>query len=234
MGESRVNKLRDEGLTFFGKVTAGQSHEVTNVLNIINELAGLQQDVLEVAELGKPVNVQKLKELGDKIQFQVKRGAMIIRNINRFAHSVDSSFAMFDVKEVISRTVFLAERWTRLNNVALTADLPEETTALENSPFFFQQAVFLCIDAALLAVANPRRVTVSYSVIEDGAEIVVISADPLSLNTAVEMKVITLRALLDELGGELRVLPSNRETDRFVFYIPGERRQRHNTTGSSR
>ena len=41
MCDAKSKVIRDEGLAFMGKITAGQSHEVTNVLNIIGELAGL-------------------------------------------------------------------------------------------------------------------------------------------------------------------------------------------------
>ena len=232
MGDARADRIRDEGLAFIGKITAGQSHEVTNVLNIINELTGLQQDVLLSADCEKHVHLSKLKEICNKIQLQVVRGETIVRNINLFAHSVDAPLAVFDVKEVIGRIVFLAERWTRLKKVELVTELPDETTALENSPFFFQCAVFVCIDAASLAAADKRKVSVSYSVTEDGAEIVVTSADPVPRSPEVITRVASLRALVDELGGELRALPGDRDADRFVFFI-SSRAQRSWGDGSA-
>jgi C4-dicarboxylate-specific signal transduction histidine kinase len=219
VGDTRGDRIRNEGLACFGKITAGQSHEVTNVLNIINELAGLQQDVLLSANHENYVHLSKLKEICHKIQLQVARGETIIRNINLFAHSVDAPIAVFDVKEAISRIVFLAQRWTRLKKVELRARFPDTTTAIENSPFLFQCAVFVCIDAALLAAADRRQVSVSYSVTGDGAEVVVASSDPVPRTQEVMTRVASLRALVGELGGELRALPGAQDANCFIFFV---------------
>jgi len=50
LSEHEERIICNGALAFYGKVVAGQSHEVTNVLNIINELTGLQQDLLMAAE----------------------------------------------------------------------------------------------------------------------------------------------------------------------------------------
>lgn len=219
MGDAGSDRIRNEGLALLGKITAGQSHEVTNVLSIINELAGLQQDALSVADRKGDVDLAKLKAICRKIQFQVARGETIIRSINRFAHSLDAPLAVFDVKETIGRIVFLAERWTRLKQVELLAILPEATMVLENSPFLFQCAVFVCIEAALSAATDKRRISVSFSVTGNGAEVAVTSADPVPQSPELTARVACLRELVEELRGELRALPDDGEAGRFVFSI---------------
>ena len=62
MHEDDRELLRTNGLAFFGTVIAGQSHEVTNVLNIVHELAGLQRDLLQGTESGRPIDVDKLRQ----------------------------------------------------------------------------------------------------------------------------------------------------------------------------
>lgn len=232
MADARADSIREESLAFFGKITAGESHEVTNVLNIINELAGLGQDVLLAADRENHIDLSKLKKTLEKIQFQVARGETIVRNIKRFAHSVDTSLAVFDVKDTINRIVFLAGRWTRLRRVELIAELPNETTVLENNPFFFQCAVFACIDAALLAAADKRRVSVTYSVKGDGVEVTVTSADPVPQSPEVIAKIASLRWLVEEFGGELRALPGKRNADRFTFLISNCAQRRSNDSSA--
>jgi len=214
-----ADKTNDQNLAFMGKIVAGQCHEVVNVLNVINELAGLQQDLLCATDDERNVPRPKLEEIGRKIQIQVARGERIIRNINLFAHCTDAPLVLFDVKEAIDRIVFLAERWTRLKRVELTSELCDETTALENSPFLLQCAIFVCIDAALAAAADKRRVIVSYSVEKDGVEVVVTSADPVPRCIEIMSSLASLRALVENLGGELRALPNDRGDDRFVFFV---------------
>lgn len=223
MADAGAEPIRDEGLAFMGRIVAGQSHEVTNVLNIINELAGLQRDVLASADCESDARRTKLRGICDKIQLQVARGEAIIRNVNRFAHSVDTPQAVFDVKEEVCRIVFLAERWTKLKQVELVAELPDDTTALENSPFLFQCAIFACIDAALWAAADRRRISVGFSVTGGGAEVVVTSADPVPPAPEVVARLAHLRRLVDELGGELRAQPAGRAPDRFAFRVSNRR-----------
>lgn len=217
--------LRGDGLAFFGKIVSGQSHEVTNVLSIINELAGLQKDILQAAERGHALDIQKLAHASDRIRYQVGRGQMIIKNVSRFAHGAEAPIAVFDVRETLSRIVFLSERWTRLRGTKLVSEFPDDSTALEASPFLFWRVVFLCIDVALVAATEERAITVSYSVTNAGPEVVVTSADPVPLNAEFESKVATLRALLDELGGELIAQPGDRGKESFVFSISGTRQR---------
>lgn len=227
VGDPNPREIRDEGLAFFGKIIAGQSHEVTNVLNIINELAGLLQDVLRRADQGQPVNRDKLQTISEKIQTQVQRGQSIVRTMNQFGHSSEARWVLFPVKEALARIVFLAERSTRLNQVELVSELSHEDIVLENNPFFLQQAVFSCIDMGIVAAREKRRITVGYRLVEGGVEVVVACADPIQQSPEIDGRIATLRALLDELSGELREIPFDREARRFVFYVSNRRNAAH-------
>jgi len=206
-------------LAFFARITAGQSHELSNVLNVINELVGLELDILSRSEPDASADRTRLRDISDRIRAQIDRGGQIIREINRFAHSADVPRAVFDVKEALCRIAFLAERWTKLKKVRLTAEVPDETIALENSPFLFQRAIFLCIEAALLAANAERRIAVGFSLVSDGVEIVVTSADPVPRSREIETRIARLRSVVDGLGGELRACPDSRGGDRFVFFM---------------
>lgn len=209
-----------ECLAFFSRIAAGQSHELANVLNTINELVGLQMDHLAIGEREGPVDLHRLERICGRIRAQIDRGGKIIRAVNRFAHSADVPRAVFDVRETVDRIVHLAERWTRLKKVELRAELPEETMAIENRPFLFQWAVFLCIEAALLAATEENRIAVGLKVGRDGVEVSVTSADPVPQNEEIESRIAALRLVVDTLGGELRAGAGGRDADRFVFSVP--------------
>jgi len=51
----------ETGLQFFGKMTASISHEIKNVLAIINENAGLLEDLALMADGGAEIEPQRLK-----------------------------------------------------------------------------------------------------------------------------------------------------------------------------
>ncbi len=199
---------------------AGQSHELTNVLNIISELAGLQHDLLAAGDDDRPIDHSRLQEVASRIKVQVDRGETIIRNTNQFAHSVDLPVAVFDLKEAIDRVLFLAERSARLAQVELISKVPEGSITLENNPFCLQQAVFICIDLALKSATDERRVTVDYSAGEDGTEIRIVSADTLVHDDSVNDRLGFLGLLLADLGGVLVKGPGEEPHNECVLHVP--------------
>ena len=128
MDEGECQLLRREGLAFFGSIVAGQSHEVTNVLSVINELAGLQGDILGNAGAGQPPDIERLKQVVQKIRNQVQRGEIIIRSINRFAHTVDDSAA---IRKILQRVLHQAE--VPLGNVYEAGDGREALASLQEA-----------------------------------------------------------------------------------------------------
>lgn len=234
MSDSHSSRKRNESLAFFGAMIAGQSHELTNVLNIISELAGLQLDLLKAQDEGRPVDLSRLQEVATRIQQQVMRGETIIRNTNQFAHSVDLPVAVFDLREAIDRVLFLAERSARLAQVELISELPDESIALENNPFCLQQAVFICIDLALRSATDERRVTVDYRVRDDGAVIRIVSADKLAHTDLVSDKVGFLELLLTDLGGVLLEGPGDDPHAAFVLHVPLHPGDSFGSPGSAR
>jgi C4-dicarboxylate-specific signal transduction histidine kinase len=98
------------GLAFFGKMTASISHEIKNVLAIINENAGLLEDITLMAERGIPINLDRLKTQAERIKNQIRRADVIVKNMNRFAHSVDESLMSVDLAELLEFLAALSRR----------------------------------------------------------------------------------------------------------------------------
>ena len=219
-GESR---LCEEGLVFFGRVMAGQCHELVNVFNIVNELAGLQEDTLDRVRRGDPGSLEKVGELVCRVQAQVKRGQTIIRNMHQFAHSVDAPWVVFDAREVVDRVVFFATRQTRLRQTELSASLPDAGVALESNPFWLQQAVYTAIELLLGGSTERGRIAVTLSPQPDGAAIVLVGADPVPRGTETAARLAALSSILGVLGGEVREAPRHAADDRLVLFVPHSR-----------
>jgi len=212
--------LWERGLQFLGAQTASQSHEVTNVLNIINEMAGLMGDLLYGAEQGRPLKTARLTELTTKIAAQIQRGNKIVRAINQFGHSADTPRAVFDLRGMLERIAFIAQRPAVLHKTRLETDFPDPSMSLESSPLGFQQAVFTAFEIALAAASDQRRITLSYTLADDGVELTVHSVDPLSAQAEVADKVAFLRLLVSTLGGRIIALLDQDETHRIIFSFP--------------
>lgn len=165
MSESReeAGQDRDENLAFFGRITASLSHEINNVLTIINELSGLMGDLLEASARGKPLNEDKLSLQREKISAQILRGEKLIKRLNRFSHLTDSPLKTFSLHELLEDLASIAERFATLKGVSLTLTLPETEISIENNPFEVQKTVFAAIDAFLTSAASDAAIELDYA-----------------------------------------------------------------------
>ncbi len=90
-----------DSLAFFGKVNASISHELKNVMAIISETAGLLGDLSEMARGGRPIDPDLLASSTESIIEEIQRGFTTIRQMNRFAHSVDTPVVSVDLMDIL-------------------------------------------------------------------------------------------------------------------------------------
>ncbi len=141
-----------EGLQFFGKMSASISHEIKNVLAIINENAGLLEDFTLMAEKGRPVDMERFKTVAGKIRGQVGRADGIVKNLNRFAHSADHFSGEIDLNESLGFVVALSERFAAMAGVSFEHMEDGRTVPLNTTPFFLHNLLWLCINFAIEVV----------------------------------------------------------------------------------
>ena len=146
-------KLFDEGLQFFGRITANLAHELSNVVSIVGELSGLLDDYLRLAEQdGDPLHPEKLQQLAHGIDKQTARGKGLIHHMNRFVRSIDGPLKKFDLGEMLENIIHLCERFARLKSTAIELISPEKPVRVTSNPFMLRLAVFACIDISLEAM----------------------------------------------------------------------------------
>jgi hypothetical protein len=180
MSNKPVQPLEREGIVLFGAVGAGLSHELSNVFNIINELAGLQQDIVAAAAQGGTAGLARVSDLAARIKAQVVRGEEINRSLHRLSHSVDEPDGTFDLGETLVLFGSLAARAARLAEVSFEVRSPESPMAHRGDPFALLLVLHACLRAAIAAAASERRIEVLAERGPDGARVIVCSADPIS------------------------------------------------------
>ena len=158
-------------LAFFGAVTASISHELNNVLSILDQSAGLLGDLLAGAEAGRPIPPEKLAQMSESMQRQTQRGLEIIRRMNAFAHSTDRDKRTCNIGETVTSFVKLCRRWADMKRVTLETGSVPNDVVLEVDPFLLQQWLYLAF-TALLTVAGSDD-TISFEVTATGEETVV-------------------------------------------------------------
>jgi C4-dicarboxylate-specific signal transduction histidine kinase len=216
--DGRIGSPAD-GLAFFGRIVAATSHELVNVLNIVGEVAGLQDDLLRGAAAGEPLDPGRLAQLAERIRLQTERGQDLLRHLNRFGHSVDQPFLSFDLADCLECHAVLARRFARLARVELTVRPPTAAAPVSGSPFALQMALVRCLEICFTAADRERRVTVAAEPTSDGARVIVTSADPLPPGPSLEVAVGDLERVLATCPGELEHAPDQEDPCRFSFVL---------------
>lgn len=150
--------IAETGLQFFGRISASISHELKNVLAIVNENAGLLEDLSVMADRGRPLDPARLKMMAATVQKHVGRGDEILKNMNRFAHSSDDAVADVDLNQTIELVGALTARFAAMRGVRVDLHLPASSPTIATAHFFLMNLLCLCLDFAMSASGDEKRV----------------------------------------------------------------------------
>ena len=143
--------LAVEGIRFFGEMSASISHEIKNVLAIINENAGLLQDMIGMQEKGVALSLDRLSRLSQSISRQVERGNGVVKGMNRFAHSADNANETVEVNELVHFMTELAGRLIAMKGPPPRIEAPDEPVWVSTNRFFLENLVWNCLRQAMEA-----------------------------------------------------------------------------------
>ena len=223
MAGNNIEQLHDAGLAFTGKIIAAQTHEVTNALNVINELTGLQLDILQEATNGQAVDVLEIEQICAQIRQHVQRGQKTVKCINWLAHRFDHPIAVFNINELLSQIIDVAEQWAKLSRANFVLDLPGTGISLEIRPFFLIYALFLCIDTVTSGKRGDQTISVEHTIAEENLVITFTNETfELSLSDN-KNNAAMLHSLLSELGGRAEVIEGRETIERIVLLIPHQK-----------
>jgi C4-dicarboxylate-specific signal transduction histidine kinase len=169
------------GVRFFGEMCASVSHEIKNVLAIINENAGLLQDMVRMIDKEIPLDPERLSGLAQSINRQVTRGDGIVKGLNRFAHSADEATEPVDVVALIQFVVNLAHRLIAMKGQAPRIETPVESMTAVTNRFFLENLVWDCLHRALNACPSNRAVSIRTDKIDGCVQIRFCGLNPQAL-----------------------------------------------------
>ncbi len=142
---------------FMGKITAGITHEMKNVLAIIRESAGLMEDLLGLAKEDSFPAREKFLKILSKIGDQVTRGVNLSNALNQFAHGPDQPLATVDMNRLIDQLVFLCQRFALSKRLTLKYVAHDQPLVFRCEVLKVQMTIFRGIDL-LLNVADPGAI----------------------------------------------------------------------------
>jgi len=165
------NDSTDESLAFFGAVTASVSHELNNVIAIMDQTTGLLEDKLSGGEGDIVLPAEKLEKIVVSLQKQAGRGLEIIKRMNRFAHSADEPTVTFDVNATLENLVRLTDRLAGLKGASLETRFSPDAPQINGNPFLLQQAVFAAITGILKDIDKGEEIVIASRPADGGVEI---------------------------------------------------------------
>lgn len=177
MSDEPVNNADEQllygGLAFFGAVTASVSHELNNVISIIDQTTGLVEDMIAAVDQGKAIDVDKLEQVVGSLQKHTTRGLHIIKRLNTFAHSSDVPRREYDLCESVRNLVELSQRLAGLKRVNLDLHAPSDPVMITGNPFLMQQLLFASIKRGLQDAGRDMTIIVTVAGAESGAEVTI-------------------------------------------------------------
>jgi signal transduction histidine kinase len=164
------NPATSPDIIFFGKMVAGATHELNNIIAVINELRGLLGDMFE----DSPTDIKQLSEkaakITDRIENQAQRGSNIIRQLNKFAHLADQTTS-YDLCDVLRNLIEMTTRFAKLKKIKLELIPHAEPIILPGNPLSFARAISEIIFLAM--ESDPQPEILSIAVRTSGMQVVI-------------------------------------------------------------
>ncbi len=166
-----TQELAREGVRFFGEISASISHELKNVLTIINENAGLLADMVHLGDHSVPISTERLARLADSVAGQVRRGNQIVDGMNRFAHSADLPVERVDLGEAVDFVCRVAARLIAVKGRPPQIDRPAVPVTVSANRFFLENLIWSFLNRSMDTCAPDGTITITVEPNQPGARI---------------------------------------------------------------
>ena len=152
--EKRVLTLHNieysQKLATIGRMAANVAHEINNPLAIINEKAGLIQDLFILKE--KYAKDQKLLGLVNSILNSVHRAGTITKRLLSFSRHLDARIENVNLKQTIQEVLSFMGKEAELRPIEITVKVPEDIPQFESDRGKLQQIFLNIINNAFASV----------------------------------------------------------------------------------
>ncbi len=204
MTERQDHPARNHELPFFARIAAGVGHDIRNVFAIIDQYAGLMDDLLAAAEEANPAEAAKWRALCEKVSRQVKKGTEIMERFGRFAHAADERTASFDLAALLENITALAQRHVGQAGCRLDCELPPESVPVRSSPFGLQYIVFAALDLFLGSPDKGEPIVMRLAVEGTAATLSITGGARIDNDSSDQ--VAQLSAVVGELNGSVEIV----------------------------
>ncbi|MCP4115423.1 MAG: HAMP domain-containing histidine kinase [Desulfobacteraceae bacterium] len=166
-----TEELTGTELRYFGKMMAAISHEIKNSLAIINENAGLMEDLSLMAKSGHQLDPQRVEALSGRVIKQVQRADTTVKKMNRLAHSVDDPVKEIDVAELLDFTMELGKKSAASLGVELRVTPPPSPVRINSNPFLLMNLLWEVMCYACTRVDGTPAISIAVARNAKGVEL---------------------------------------------------------------
>jgi len=219
--------IAQEETRFFGNVSAAISHEINNRIAVINEKAGLLTDLSMMMAQGREIDIGRFEVQSKKIVEQVRLAKQTVRNLNRFAHSVDVQHTRIEAAELVEFVVSLYARKAATAEATLSISESPEPVTITSSPFFLETLIGRGIDVALSRIDEAKTVVIGVEATREGLAVRFGGLAGLTEPIEFPEENQDVPALLECLGARYRSEPDGTA---LLLEIPDHERMSHGRT----
>lgn len=166
------------GLAYFGKMTAALSHELKNCLAIINESSGLIQDLNALARNGRPLDPDRMDDVTGRISRQVVRADGLLKQMNKFGHSVDRPVQQVDLNDAVRLAVALGAKPAANRMIEIRPEVSDESVVVTVPFFHLLNMIWQILEAAMTVMDPDTTLGVKVFKNQEGGRICFTSSAP--------------------------------------------------------
>ena len=218
-----------------GRMASGVAHEINNPLAIINEKAGLLNDlVFHTKDLPER---DKFFDLSDSIIRSVERCSKVTHRLLGFARRMDAKKETIDVKELLEEVVGFQKTELAHRNIQVNYNFPPETILVESDRGLLQQVFLNIINNAFAAVDVGGHVEIGIDGTDTKSVIVSVTDDGIGISEdnlqhifepfystkgefGTGLGLSITRDIMQKLEGHIDVKSKPGEGTTFNVYIP--------------
>jgi signal transduction histidine kinase len=219
-----------------GRLAASVAHEINNPLAVINEKAGLIQDLFKLKkEYGQD---ERLLGLVSSVLASVERAGTITKRLLNFARNLEADVEEVRIGEVIEQVLGFIGKEAELRDIEVDLDVPEEIPPFECDRGKLQQIFLNIINNAFAAVEEGGHLDIRVEAKRNDFVVVTFEDDGCGIpeedisrifepfystktrqgGTGLGLSITY--GLVQEIGGHIQVKSRVGQGTRFKVYIP--------------
>ena len=149
---------RSSKMASIGQLAAGVAHEINNPLAIINEKAGLLQDLFTFLEEYK--NDTRITSTVASIIDAVERAGIITHRLLGFARKTDSSVQAINVNETVQEVLGFVQKEAEYKSIHINVHIPQHLPEIITDRGKLQQILINLVNNAIAALDEDGTLTI--------------------------------------------------------------------------